>query len=83
MGDAQELRNLALMDQNKTEQARQEARERAQTCGQEIAEVLRKHKCRILPFIAQPEWIGDDGAKALIQASYGIVPDIEDEAATT
>lgn len=57
------------------------ARERAHACGQEVAEVLRKHRCRILPYITQPEWVGQDGAKALIQASYGIMPDLDQEPA--
>lgn len=53
---------------------RAEARKRAQECAAEIAEVLARFECSILPFIAEPEPVGRDGSKLIIQASYGVVP---------
>ena len=52
----------------------EEARARARACGQEIADVLAKHNCRIAPFLLPLEPVGHDGARALVQASYGIIP---------
>lgn len=49
-------------------------RERSRACYAEVAAVLAKHRCRIVAFLTAPEPVGTDGAKAIIGASYGIVP---------
>ena len=59
-----------------TAEMREAARARAMKCGQELADLLAKHRCRIVPYIAEPEPVGRDGAKLMIQAAYGIIPDI-------
>lgn len=59
-----------------TDEQRAEARVRAEKCGQEIFEVLQHHNCRIIPFLRPVEWVGNDGSKAMISASYGVVPSI-------
>lgn len=52
-----------------------QARERAHHCGREIEAVLAKHRCQIVPFIVpQLERVGEHGSKALVAASFGIVP---------
>lgn len=53
---------------------REEARKRAETCGKEIEAVLRKHRCRIVPFLTTPEPVGTDGSKIMLGASFGIYP---------
>jgi len=55
------------------------ARARAIACGEEIAAVLKKHSCRIMPYIGEPEPVGRDGSKLIIQASYGIIPDVVED----
>jgi adenosylmethionine-8-amino-7-oxononanoate aminotransferase len=52
----------------------EQLQQRARECFEEIKKVLDKHSCRILPFISEPEPVGQDAAKMLISASYGIVP---------
>ena len=52
-----------------------EMRERAAACGAELAKVLEKHRCRIVPFLAPPEPVGNDGSKIIVSASYGVYPD--------
>lgn len=50
------------------------ARARANQCGQEVAAVLAKHRCRIQPFLLPLEPVGQDGSRSLVEASYGILP---------
>lgn len=50
-------------------------RERAARCGAELAEVLKKHRCRIVPFLTEPEPVGTDGSRVILGASYGVYPD--------
>lgn len=57
-----------------TPEQQAEARARAEKCGQEVFEVLQRHNCRIVPFLRPMEWVGNDGSKAMISASYGVVP---------
>ncbi len=52
-----------------------EMRERAAKCGAEVAEVLKKHRCQIIPYLTPPEPVGTEGSRAIIGASYGIYPD--------
>jgi hypothetical protein len=54
---------------------RAEAAQRAELCGREVETVLAKHRCRILPFLQPLEAIGADGSKAVVSASFGIIPD--------
>lgn len=49
-----------------------EARARARACYGELEAVLRRHRCTIIPSIAQPEQVGDTGL--LLRATYSIVP---------
>lgn len=51
------------------------ARMRAERCGREVAAVCERHNCRIVPFLNQPEPVGD-GSKVLLSASYGIIPNL-------
>lgn len=53
-----------------------EARQRAELCFSEIALVLQRHRCHIQPFLRGLEPVGNDGSRALIAASYGIVPEL-------
>jgi hypothetical protein len=55
--------------------ARAEAAQRAASCGRELAEVLKKHRCRIVPYLLPLEPVGHEGSRALVQASYGVIPD--------
>jgi len=50
------------------------ARTRAAHCGQEVEAILAKHRCRIVPFLNHPERVGEDGAKLIVSASFGIQP---------
>lgn len=54
---------------------RQEAQQRAAACGRELAAVLDRYRCRIVPFLRPLEPVGHDGSRALVQASYGVIPD--------
>lgn len=54
---------------------RVEAAQRAERCGRELETVLAKHRCRILPFLQPLEAIGADGSKAVVSASFGIIPE--------
>jgi len=56
------------------EKVRQEMRERAEACGQELQAVLRKHRCWLQPFLQPMEAVGNDGSRAMIQASYAVMP---------
>lgn len=62
-------------DEPKTSDPREEARARAAACGAEVEKVLEKHRCKILPFITNPEPVGVDGSRVIIGASYGIFPE--------
>ena len=57
-----------------TATARTEAAARAQKCGTAIEKVLAEHGCTILPYLMPAEPVGNDGAKAMISAAYGIFP---------
>ncbi len=52
---------------------RELARKRAEDCGREIEAVLAKHSCRIQPYLTQQP-VGNDGATAIVGASFGIAP---------
>lgn len=65
----------AATEETKAADPRAEAAQRAELCGREVETVLAKHRCRILPFLQPPEAIGADGSKAVISASFGIIPD--------
>lgn len=58
-----------------TPDERIDASERAGLCGREIEAVLAKHNCRIVPYLKPVETIGTEGAKAIISAGFGIIPD--------
>lgn len=51
------------------------AKDRARACGAEIAEILRRHRCRLVPMILDPEPVGRDGSGVIVRASYGIFPE--------
>lgn len=53
----------------------QQAQQRAQECGQRIMQLCAEYRCRIVPFLRPLEPVGVDGSRALIQASYGVIPD--------
>jgi hypothetical protein len=48
--------------------------ERTAACGEEVRKVLEKHGCRLQPYLAAPESVGTDGAKAILRADVAIVP---------
>lgn len=52
----------------------EELRARSAECFAEIKLVLAKFDCRIVPFLLEPEPVGQDITKMLVTASYGIVP---------
>ncbi len=53
-----------------------DAEDRYQTCATEIAEVLRKHRCRIVAALSPPEAVGGEPTnKMLISATWGIMPE--------
>lgn len=58
-----------------TADERAAASHRAALAGQEIQQVLAKHSCRLVPYLKPVEAIGTDGAKAIIEAAFGIIPD--------
>lgn len=55
---------------------RDDAQQRAHECTQKIAEVLAKHRCRIMPHINPDtiEPVGVSGSKIQIEASFWIAP---------
>ena len=72
LAQKEEITDLVEADQA----ARDEAAERAQKCGQELAVVLNKHRCRIMPRIDPNaiEPVGMAGDKVQITATYWIAP---------
>jgi hypothetical protein len=54
--------------------------ERIEACRREVAEVLRRHNCDIVAYLATPEPVGERTANAdhyqgmLVRASVAIVP---------
>lgn len=56
-------------------ETRMQTHARARTCHAEIVQVLERHRCRIVAVLTAPEPVGTDGSRALIGATYGIVPD--------
>lgn len=48
-------------------------RQQARQCYAEIAQVLAKHACRIVPLLTQPESVGADGSAVLIRATFAVV----------
>jgi len=56
------------------EAARDEMRKRAQTCGLELQEVLTRNRCSIHAYLNPAEPVGNDGSRAMISASYMILP---------
>ena len=53
---------------------RELARQRAEACGRAVEAILTEHRCRIVPYLLPPEPVGTDGSRAIIGASFGIVP---------
>jgi len=64
-------------DKTSAEQVQQELEpiDRVKACQQELNEVLRKYKCRIVSTIQDVEMIGAVGSKVLISSGYGLVPE--------
>jgi hypothetical protein len=56
------------------EAQRAEMRERAVACGKDITEVLNRHRCFIQPYLEPMEHIGNSGTRAVISASYAVLP---------
>lgn len=56
------------------EKQRQEMRDRATACGKEVAEVLSRHRCFIQPYLEPMEHVGNSGMRAVISASYAVLP---------
>lgn len=55
--------------------AREASRLRAAACMEEITAALKKHRCSIVPFIGEPEQIGDGPpTRVMISAQYGVIP---------
>ena len=56
--------------------AREDASQRAQRCAEEVAAVLERHRCRIIPWIDRDgiEPVGMTGDRVIIRATYGIFP---------
>lgn len=61
-------------DPKKPTESREEMRQRAEQCGRQVFDVLAAHRCRIVAYLLPMEPVGD-GTKAIVQASYGIVPE--------
>lgn len=38
-------------------------------------QLCAEYRCRIVPFLRPLEPVGMDGSRALLQASYGVIPD--------
>lgn len=51
------------------------AKDRQRECYQEVAQVLEKHRCRIVPALQQLEPIGTDGTRAMVTATFYILAD--------
>ena len=51
-----------------------EAAKRAQECGKAIEKVLAAHGCAIAAYLQPLEPVGNDGAKAMVTAAFGIFP---------
>ena len=47
---------------------------RSQDCETEVEEVLKRHNCRLAPFIEDPQRIGNDGRQMMVTASVMVVP---------
>lgn len=58
------------------EETQEQARRRAEQCYAEVAQVLARYRCHIQPFLRPLEAVGVDGSKALVSASYGIIPEL-------
>ncbi len=52
-----------------------EAKKRARACGEQVSELLQKHRCRIIPYLMDPEPVGQERAGLLVRAAYAIVPE--------
>lgn len=58
------------------EPAKQPSRqERAAACGEAIKAALAKYRCRIVPYLLDPEPVGQDGSRIMLTATYGLVAD--------
>lgn len=53
----------------------QQAHARAQTCHRELQDVLDRHRCRLVPMLTSEPVGSGPGARALVGATYGILPD--------
>lgn len=51
-----------------------EMRRRVQECQTEIAKVLNRHHCHIVPYLLDPQEVGTGHRTIQISAAYGIVP---------
>jgi hypothetical protein len=81
-----EIEENTLPEPPTDEAAREEMRKRAQTCGLELQEVLTRNRCSIHAYLnpTEPvgihaylnptEPVGNDGSRAMISASYMILP---------
>lgn len=48
-------------------------RQQARQCYAEIAQVLARHSCRLVPVLTPPEAVGTDGSAVLIRATFAVV----------
>lgn len=58
------------------EAMRKEARERAKQCMDEISDVLGRHQCRIQPMLTSEPVGSGPGAKALMGATWAVLPEV-------
>lgn len=60
-----------------TDDAKAAAKARAEECFAEIEGVLKKHRCRIVPFLVpSTELDGDPIGEISIRAVYGVLPEV-------
>ena len=52
------------------------ARQRAQTCAEEVAKVCERFRCRLVAYTLPPENVGNTSERIQIQASYGFIPEL-------
>ena len=48
--------------------------QRLARCTEELGAILTKYDCRIVPFLKPIESVGAGGTKALIEATFGVMP---------
>ena len=63
---------------NGTVDQRQDAAQRAEACSHELDEVLRKHRCRIVPVLNPTMRMVGDGkepaSEGIVSCTYGVAP---------